>query len=141
MPWRDGSGAGFTSGRPWLRLADDASTRNVAAQRADPDSVLNCYRRLLAARRASKALHRGSFERLPTSDGEVIAWRRRSADEEAVVVLNCADRPAEVSVGSAPGHVARAVVGTHLDPPDVYANAGQLRLRPFEGTIAIGSVG
>ncbi len=141
MPWRDGPGAGFTAGRPWLRLAADASTRNVAAQRADPESVLNCYRRILAARRASPALYGGNFERLATSDGDVLCWRRRAGDEEALVVLNCADRPAVVSIGSTRSHVARAVVGTHLDPPDVFAQAGRLRLRPMEGTIAIGSVG
>ena len=36
MPWTGGPGAGFTTGRPWQRIAPDAVTRNVAAQLADP---------------------------------------------------------------------------------------------------------
>jgi alpha-glucosidase len=50
MQW-DADGA-FTDGRPWLPFAPDHATVNVAAQRDDPDSLLQLYRRLLAARRA-----------------------------------------------------------------------------------------
>ena len=32
MPWTGGPGAGFTTGPPWLRLAADATTRNVATR-------------------------------------------------------------------------------------------------------------
>ena len=41
---------GFTTGEPWLPTIDPAA-RNVEAQRADPGSLLNHYRRLIAARR------------------------------------------------------------------------------------------
>ena len=46
MQWDGGPGAGFTTGKPWLRLADDHATRNVAAQATDATSVLALYRRL-----------------------------------------------------------------------------------------------
>src|SRR5204862_3716968 len=51
MPWEPGRGAGFTAGEPWLPLGADADRRNVALLRADPDSILSLYRRLLALRR------------------------------------------------------------------------------------------
>ena len=61
MPWTGEPNAGFTSPgvRTWLPLAPDAGTRNVAAQAADPDSVLSTYRRLLATRRSLGALQDG----------------------------------------------------------------------------------
>jgi alpha-glucosidase len=48
MQW-DASG-GFTTGEPWLPLIDPAE-HNVEAQRADPGSLLNHYRSLIASRR------------------------------------------------------------------------------------------
>ena len=53
MPWTGEPGAGFTTGHPWLLLPPDWRTRNVAAQRANPSSVLAFYWALLALRRAS----------------------------------------------------------------------------------------
>jgi alpha-glucosidase len=68
MQW-DRSG-GFSTGRPWLPMVDPEA-RNVADQRDDPDSLLNHYRRLIAARRE---LGEG-FELLPSEEG-VLSYRR-----------------------------------------------------------------
>jgi alpha-glucosidase len=50
MQWDASSTGGFTTGQPWLPPIDPAE-RNVEAQRAEPGSLLNHYRRLTAARR------------------------------------------------------------------------------------------
>ncbi|MFE0021162.1 alpha-amylase family glycosyl hydrolase [Amycolatopsis sp. NPDC059021] len=50
MPWCDAPGGGFTTGRPWLPLADPP-LRNVADQRRDQDSTLQHTRRLIAAKK------------------------------------------------------------------------------------------
>ena len=47
---------GFTTGRPWTRMAPDHATRNVAAQADDPASILALYRRLIWLRKGSAAL-------------------------------------------------------------------------------------
>ncbi len=65
MPWRPGPGAGFTSGRPWLRLGPDAATRNVSVQAGTPGSTLSVYRRLIALRAASPALQLGTLGARP----------------------------------------------------------------------------
>jgi alpha-glucosidase len=53
MQWDPTPRGGFTTGAPWLPLVDPAE-RNVADQRADPDSLLSHYRQLLAWRRLSR---------------------------------------------------------------------------------------
>jgi alpha-glucosidase len=50
MQWDASPTAGFSAGEPWLAPTDPAS-RNVAGQRADPDSILSLYRELIALRR------------------------------------------------------------------------------------------
>lgn len=88
MPWSGGPGARFTSGRPWLRLGPDADTRNVAAQLADPGSVLALYRRLIALRAATPALQVGDLELQPTTEPDVVAYTRDADGQCILVVLN-----------------------------------------------------
>jgi alpha-glucosidase len=132
MPWNGDAGAGFTTGRPWLRIGPDAARHNVAAESADPDSVLAAYRRLLAARRELLPLRRGAHETLDVGAPDVLAWRRVAGGSGVVVAVNFANAPRRIAV---PGRDAtRAVAGTHRDPPAPDAD-GVITLRPFEGVI------
>ena len=88
IPWQPGPGAGFTTGRPWLRLNADADARNVAVQLEDPGSVLNTYRRLLALRASSAALQTGTLRLLPDTDDGVVAYVRETGNEAVIVALN-----------------------------------------------------
>jgi alpha-glucosidase len=86
MQWDATPGGGFTTGTPWLPLADPRE-RNVADQEGDPGSLLRLYRDLIAVRRRL----RGPVELLDaaaTADG-VLAFRRGGH----LVALNLTDAP------------------------------------------------
>lgn len=51
MQWSAEDGAGFTTGRPWLKVNPNYTSINAAAQKDDPDSVLNFYKKLIALRK------------------------------------------------------------------------------------------
>jgi alpha-glucosidase len=93
MPWTGEPGAGFTAAgvEPWLPFGDLAL--NVAAQRADPGSVLHLVRDLIALRRTLPELASGTYTQLEASDG---AWAYRRGDR-AAVALNLSDAPATVA--------------------------------------------
>jgi len=138
MPWSGGPGAGFTTGTPWLRVGPDAAVRNVAAQAADPDSVLTAYRRLTAARRQHPALQAGDLRLVRTLDPDVLAYRRSAGSEEALVVVDFADRQTDVVLPRPRrGGAWEYVAGTHRDPAAPADAAGTLRLRPFEAVILV----
>ncbi|HET8757625.1 MAG TPA: alpha-amylase family glycosyl hydrolase [Solirubrobacteraceae bacterium] len=83
MPWTDEPAPDM-----WLPLFD--TTRNVAAQREDPGSVLHLVRDLVALRRERDDLRRGGYETLPAPAG---AWLWRRGDGTTVAV-NLSDEPA-----------------------------------------------
>ena len=90
MPWSDAPGGGFTEAgvRTWLPMADPAQC-NVAAQHADPDSVLAFTRRAIARRSGSDDLAIGPYRSLPSPRG---TWAfERGA--RTVVALNMSDAP------------------------------------------------
>jgi glycosidase len=88
LPWSPGPGAGFTTGRPWLRLGPDAQTRNVQAQAADRDSVLSLYRRLIELRASTPALQTGSLELVTDHGGSIVAYTRTGGDRSILVAIN-----------------------------------------------------
>jgi alpha-glucosidase len=134
MQWRPGQGAGFTTGRPWLRLAEDADRRNVAGQLADPDSVLAAYRRLLAFRATAPALRTGAMERLPCSDPDVLVWTRTGGGQRLLVVVSFVGDGRRITVDPPSGGRWVARVGTHREPGGPGGD-GRLELRPDEAVI------
>ncbi len=98
MQWDAGPNAGFSSVSPWLPVHPKRSSINVAAQERDPQSLLSCYRSLLALRRESPALEAGALEWIdsPRLPADVVAYRRvngRGADSSsAEIFLNFAGR-------------------------------------------------
>lgn len=87
MQWNSELNAGFTSGQPWLPIADNYQTVNVEQQRNASDSMLTLHRRLIALRRAEPALNIGSHRSLPAT-GHLIAYIRNHADKSFLIVLN-----------------------------------------------------
>lgn len=87
MQWDSSSGAGFTSGSPWLPIASDFEARNVEVEREDPDSMLSFYRRLIALRRDEPALSVGEYVPV-VAEGDVLAYFREFGSSRFLVVLN-----------------------------------------------------
>jgi len=131
MQWDDNPNAGFSTAKPWLPVSDDCATRNVAAQSADPTSMLNLYRRLLWYRRGSPALLGGRYQPLDAGD-DCFVYLRAAGDEQRLIALNFADGQRRVSV---PGEGAgQIVISTHLDREESVSPSG-FELRPHEGVI------
>jgi alpha-glucosidase len=89
MQWDGSAEAGFTtSAKPWLPVPPSATQYNVEAERKDPDSIFNWYKRLLALRKSEPALRDGSYESVNDTDPNVFAFLRRSGDSTVLVALN-----------------------------------------------------
>jgi len=115
MQWDGGLQAGFTTGKPWLPLSGDHTTRNVASLTADPGSIFNLYRALIALRRTYYALSGGAF-RLLAGDNDVLVYERSSGDERLLVALNFGTQDRALPAAAAGASV---LVSTHGDRGDV----------------------
>ncbi len=130
MQWDGSPSGGFTTGTPWLPPVDPL-TRNVAAQQADPTSLLAWYRRLLGLRRSSAALRHGSLT-LHDLHPQVLAFTRRTGDERLLVLANLGDQPASIEVREF-GQRAAVLLATLNRGPAV--ELGHLRLAAREGIL------
>ena len=134
MQWSAGPQAGFTTGEPWLPIAEDYGEVNVEAERTDPRSMLALYRRLIGLRRGEPALEVGRF-RAVEAEGDVLAYVRTAGSGESsfLVVLNLGPRPHVFRVPEGIG-VGIVVLSTHLDWEGEPIGR-EVRLRADEGVI------
>ena len=129
MQWSGSLSAGFTDGTPWLPVASNYAQANVALQKSDPTSILALYRNLIALRRGSPALTRGSYRAVPLGQN-VLAYERLGGDERLLVVLNFDSEPKEVTLPTwSRGHV---LLSTDNQSPVI---SSPFVLRPDEGVI------
>jgi len=102
VPWTAEPDHGWASADPWLPWPPHAATHNAAVLRADEDSILWLYRRLIALRRTHPALRDGDLTLLDSQE-DVLAYRRGG---DLMVVANFGDRPVpcqgQVLLASAP---------------------------------------
>jgi alpha-glucosidase len=92
MQWRAAPGGGFTTGTPWMPLADP-DVANVETQASDEGSLLSLYRNLLRLRHDSPALRRGAQRSIFGAAEDVLAWLREEGEERLLVLVNLADEP------------------------------------------------
>ncbi|MDX1656310.1 MAG: alpha-amylase family glycosyl hydrolase, partial [Candidatus Competibacteraceae bacterium] len=138
MQWDDSPNAGFCDAEvePWLPVAEDYATRNVAVQEADPRSMLALYRALTRLRRAEPALHSGDYATVGTGEAadQVLAFRRdHQGSDSFLVVLNIGRRSHTLDLSAAGGQ-AQVAVSTALDRSGP-VELGALELGPDEGLV------
>jgi oligo-1,6-glucosidase/alpha-glucosidase len=132
MQWDASPTVGFCppGAKPWLPPPADTRGRTVADQSGDPDSLLECYRRFLHARRAHPALHRGDLVPIdPRETGyPVVGWRRTADGRTVAVLLNASRHRHKVRNPAAGGTLLASTDGRRTD-----ASAPELALGPWEG--------
>jgi alpha-glucosidase len=87
IPWTTDSGHGWPAD-PWLPWPPEPGTRSVEAQRADDGSILHLARALLALRRESPALRRGTLALLDDAPAGVLAYERAEGADRRRVWAN-----------------------------------------------------
>ncbi len=123
IPWDATEGHGWGPTEPWLPWPPETDVRNAEAQRRDPGSIAELYRRLLSVRHGSVALRLGDQDVLETPEG-VLGWRRTAGDEQKLVLVNFTGEA--VALGDGPWSETSVLVAS--DDPAAAAT-------PFDGTL------
>jgi alpha-amylase len=112
MRWTATAGGGFTTGAPWFPPSTVDPQVSVAAQRGDPDEVLEAYREAIALRASHAALARGDARIVEGLPGVLVGlWRTLDGVEPVLVLANLGNRDLAVSTAdlALPGGGATAL--------------------------------
>ena len=120
MSWT--AAGGFSTGNPYRATSANVATFNVAAEQADPNSLLAFYKAMLALRRDLPSIARGSYENAAAS-GAAISFQRAYGGERTLVAINYATTAATLAVSGLPANAALAAAWP-AGAADVGADAG-----------------
>lgn len=126
--WDATSNAGFTNGKPWLKVNPNYKTVNAAAEDADPNSCLNYFRKLVKLRKGDPVLIYGKYTLFDKDNPDVYAYTRELDGKKVLVLLNFRDKPVFASTGIDLAKT-RVVLGNYAQP------STDGNLRPFEAVI------
>ena len=134
MQWDSSTHARFSNTKPWLPVHTNHKIRNVEAQKADPESILNFTRRLIQTRRANKALQQGDFTLLTEQSKYALVYLREIAEQKILVALNFKNRPVHPHFASPPsGRSWKLLLSTARDTAP--ENIELLTLAPYEALV------
>ncbi len=126
MQWNGRPGAGFTEGDSWIGIPENHSYINVEAELADPDSILNYHKKLIALRREYPVIAEGDISFICRGVPGLLAYVRRWKEQELRVFCNMT------------GQELTAEEGTDLEGFEFLAGSGAMkggRLLPYQSAV------
>lgn len=139
MQWSAEAYAGFSECFPWQPANQDYETVNVVAQDADPNSLLNLYRTLIALRNEHPALMVGDYVKVESDAQPIYTFIRQLPGETILVVINLSRLPVSdyaisLESSSLSGEVqARELLdGTEIAAPVLDAAGGFTNYKPLD---------
>lgn len=117
MLWSNELNAGFTTGKPWLKVNDNFREINAEAAMADQNSVFWHYRDLIALRHANDIVVNGTFDLLWPNHEQLFAYQRKLAGKTLTVVANFSNDQIELPAAVPDGEVLIGeLTGASLSP-------------------------
>lgn len=146
MQWDASANSGFSPAMPWLPVDINFNSNNVALQGADPDSLLNFYKKLIWLRKQNLLLQSGgikfyteylpgvlAFERVAAGEccnnesieydfdkgGSHAACERENVNQKLVVLLNFTERKISINLNSHLSKNLKVLLGTQRSDKSV----------------------
>ncbi|MBF2399371.1 alpha,alpha-phosphotrehalase [Listeria marthii] len=86
MQWDDSENAGFTTGTPWIKVADNANEINVQTALSDKSSIFYFYQKLIALRKEHPVIQTGDYTPYLTEEDSIIAYKRSNATTSLLAI-------------------------------------------------------
>jgi len=96
VQWDGSAHAGFTTGTPWIDLADNYQQINVEQALADKHSIFYTYQRLIELRHELDVMTYGKVVPLLEEHPQLFAYERQLDEEIVIVIANFSGQMVEV---------------------------------------------
>ena len=96
--WDGSKNAGFTTGKPWLKVNPNYKEINLEADKKDPNSVFRFYQKLLQLRKENPAFIEGDLQFYREDSDKLIIYTRCCEEQKMLVIANKSDEALEFSL-------------------------------------------
>ena len=129
MQWDTTEQAGFTTGKPWMKVNPNYTEINAAEQVDCEDSIFNYYRKLIQLRKELPVLTDGKFTMLVMDHNQIFAYLRDNGEDKLLVVCNFYGNTVDYAV-SEKAEDLELLIGNYTEE-----NMQTDVLRPYEARI------
>ena len=92
IQWDDSENAGFTTGKPWLKINPNYKEINVKSALADENSIFRYMQKLIRFRKENLIAVYGDFKEYEPENENLYIYERNLDDQKLFVVLNFTDK-------------------------------------------------
>lgn len=132
MQWSANEHAGFTTGVPWINLADNYEYINTEEAIARPDSVFYFYQKLIELRKKYDIITYGDYRLLLPDHPQIFAYTRNWGNESLLVVNNFYNETVQAQLSFHKLGEAQILLSNYADSSIFYSD---LKLRPYESIV------
>lgn len=98
MQWTADENAGFTLGKPWLKVAESYGDINVEKELASPQSIFNYYQKLIRLRKQYPVIALGSYQAYQPEHPQVYSFLRQYEEKKVIVFTNFYGKETTISL-------------------------------------------
>ncbi|MGX7107709.1 alpha,alpha-phosphotrehalase [Hutsoniella sourekii] len=98
MQWSNQAQAGFTTGQPWLAVADNYSTINVEQALAEEDGIFAYYQNLIQLRKDYPVISQGSYRSFFLDHPSIMGYIREDENQQLLLLANFYGDPVQVDL-------------------------------------------
>ncbi|CAM4104419.1 glycoside hydrolase family 13 protein [Lederbergia lenta] len=139
MQWSNEENAGFSSGKPWMKVNSNYQTVNVEQQRENKDSVFHFYKKMIQLKKEHQIFTYGSYDLLMEDHEQVFAYQRRLDGKTALVMVNISNQEAiwiaENGMSVSSNNLILTNIATTLKE-----NSTEITLKPYEARVYLMNV-
>ncbi len=126
MQWDGSENAGFTTGKPWIKVNPNYKQINADAEETDPESVLNYYKQMIRIRKQNETAVYGKYELADIDNDDIWVFYRRGVQQDLLVACNFSGETQSMPL---PLENSVRVIGNYFTAE----NTGMLR--PYEAVV------
>lgn len=128
MQWDSRENAGFTTGKPWLKVNKNYKFINAEDCLQDKDSIFYHYKKLINIRKHNDTIIYGDYKLLLPEDKNVFAYSRELNGDKIVVVCNFYNKEVNLNFNEDFNNV-EILLSNYKDSSILMKD---LKLRPYE---------
>lgn len=133
MQWSGQSNAGFTTGEPWIPVAENHPRINVENALQEPNSIFKHYQALIHLRKKYDIITYGDYQLLLADNPKVFAYTRNWQGETLIVASNFYAEEVTVEPSINKLENAQVLLSNYSDSEGIPLD--HLKLRPYESIV------
>ncbi|AGB40133.1 glycosidase [Halobacteroides halobius DSM 5150] len=133
MHWDNSENAGFTDGKPWIKLNPNYKEINVENALDNPDSIFYYYQKLIKLRKENPVFVYGNYQLLLEDDENIYAYLRNYNGQRLLVILNFFAKEVKFELSDNINFASKELLISNYEVNE--EQISEIDLRPYEARV------